>query len=661
MKSTEKRILVFAFLILTGTVAVNTAFHLQAFRRIYFDGIILRCQSAANGLKTFAEMNLQRGLPLNVLQELDERCRQIVGNDPDLAYCLVEDELGITVFTSNRAQNFNAGIGPVTSLSTTTALIELPGFGRAFDFSQPLYGTGNRLIGRVRIGFAEEALQKHTRRLLQQALLVLSGALLSVFALVVFFTRKNLLIPIRRLSGVAREIAGGNLRIAIPSMSTSDFNELAIALREMSCSLEMREEAAAKGYRQLEYTNQLLRQANEQQEKTSSELSRSQKMHRVLFENASDAIVISDHEERILLFNRQAEKFFGISRDHALGCNLFEFAARIRGDVQAQRQQYAELLEKGRIESEIKFVRTGDEQPVIGWSSASVVHERKGKFWVQNIIRNITRETLLKENLEQSAQGLKRLNQMKDSFLGLASHELKTPLTVIVGYSDLLLNDASVSIDESVRNMVRHIADAAERLTCIVHDMVDVSMLDNCRLPMEIRPLDLNALLTQIVTASGHSLEQRKQQIALHLKKLPNIDCDAARLKQAFGNLLGNAIKFTPDGGRITVQSCLFEPAGGGEKKVEVLIADTGIGISDNDRDHIFEKFYEAGQIEEHFTGKVAFGGKGTGLGLTIAKGIIEMHGGRIWVESPGYDPHRCPGSVFHVLLPIHPPAGAKV
>ncbi len=568
MKSTEKRILVFAFLILTGTVAVNTVFHLQAFHRIYFDGVILRCQSAANGLKTFVEMNLQRGLPLNVLQELDERCRQIVGNDPDLAYCLVENELGSAVFTSNPAQNFNAGIGPVTFLSKTTTLIELPGLGRTFDFSQPLYDTGSRLIGRVRIGFAEEALQKHARGLLQQTVIVLSTALLSVFALVVLFIRRHLLTPIRRLSGVAREIADGNLRIAIPPMATREFNELANALREMSGSLEMREEAATKSYRQLENTNQLLRQANEQQEKTSNELSRSQKMHRVLFENASDAIIISDHEERILLFNKQAEKFFGISRDHALGCNLFEFATRIRGDVHAQRQQYAELLEKGRIESEIKFVRAGDEQLVVGWSSASVVHERRGKFWVQTIIRDITWETLLKENLEQSAQGLKKLNQMKDSFLGLASHELKTPLTVIIGYSDLLLNDAAVSVDESVRNMVRHISDAAERLACIVHDMVDVSMLDNCRLPMEICPLDLNALLTQIVTASGHSLEHRRQQIALQLKEeLPSIDCDAARLKQAFGNLLGNAIKFTPDGGHITVQSRLFEPAGGARRR----------------------------------------------------------------------------------------------
>ena len=90
---------------------------------------------------------------------------------------------------------------------------------------------------------------------------------------------------------------------------------------------------------------------------------------------------------------------------------------------------------------------------------------------------------------------------------------------------------------------------------------------------------------------------------------------------------------------------------------MEIVIQDTGIGIADTDLAHIFDKFYEAGQIEEHFTAKVAFKGKGTGLGLTIARGIIELHGGRIWGESPGYDPQNCPGTTFHILLPLNMPA----
>jgi len=88
---------------------------------------------------------------------------------------------------------------------------------------------------------------------------------------------------------------------------------------------------------------------------------------------------------------------------------------------------------------------------------------------------------------------------------------------------------------------------------------------------------------------------------------------------------------------------------------VEIIISDTGIGIDKDDQLCIFDKFYEAGNIEEHSSGKVAFKSRGAGLGLSIAKGIVEMHGGQLWVESPGYDPVECPGSTFYILLPLDP------
>jgi len=291
---------------------------------------------------------------------------------------------------------------------------------------------------------------------------------------------------------------------------------------------------------------------------------------------------------------------------------------------------------------------------------------------VQSIIRDITRDVEIKENLEKSTRELERLNLMKDSFLGVASHELKTPLTVIIGYAELILGEMAAKVDGTVLTMVQYISDAADRLSNIVRDMIDVSMLDSRRLHLRSREADLNELVERAVREIELFVSQRKQSLQRDFAQgLPPVECDPERMVQVVSNLVGNAIKFTPDGGAITVTTRLtktlrpphiIDPETEGHVKLidtvlhpylEIVVSDTGIGISEVDQIHVFDKFYEVGNIEEHFTGKVAFKGKGTGLGLTIVKGIVDMHGGEIWVESPGHDAATCPGSEFHVLLPL--------
>jgi signal transduction histidine kinase len=122
--------------------------------------------------------------------------------------------------------------------------------------------------------------------------------------------------------------------------------------------------------------------------------------------------------------------------------------------------------------------------------------------------------------------------------------------------------------------------------------------------------------------------------------------------------LIGNAIKFTPDGGLITISGRTLEDRDDDQPQlfVELLFADSGIGIDPSDQKLIFEKFYRVGAVELHSTGSTKFKGAGPGLGLPIAKGVIQAHGGKIWVESPGHDESRLPGSIFHVLLPVSSP-----
>lgn len=683
MKNTlEKRILIFAFLLLTLTISFNTGLNIEGFRRDYRDGILLRCRTLATSLSSSVEKVLGLGISLKELDGINARCQEIVASDPEIFYCLIEDKFGAPLYSSDPALHLSAIGEFVSSLNDHTSLVRIPGLGEFYDVTLPLRGPDGALVGRVRIGFPSSVLSEHTAKVFQRSILVLGVAFLVVFAMVVFFTKRNLIGPIRRLCNVAVEIAAGNFRVAVPSMPTRDFAELGTAIEDMAHSLQERDGKIRQSYRDLETTNLQLQESYEHQEAIGAELGRSREMYRSLLEDASDAILVSDDEDRIVLINKAAEALFAVSRRRAEGTNLFSFLEQIQSEeIEDQYDQHQKVLQGESVEAEICFVRPSDQRRLVGWARSSPVTGKDGKRMVQTIIRDVTREREIKENLEQSTRELERLNRMKDSFLGVASHELKTPLTVIIGYTELLLGEMSNRLDPSLLPMLQHISDAGERLSGIVRDMVDVSMLDSQRLKLKRRATDVNSLVRQAVGELDFFVNQRHQQLTLDLaENLPLAECDGERIFQVLTNLVVNAIKFTPDQGTITVQtqvsSHLRSPEGplrGGagvvplaeemHDYVELLVRDTGIGIAEKDQAHIFDKFYEVGNIEEHFTGKIAFKGKGTGLGLTIAKGIVDRHGGAIWVESPGYDAQACPGSVFHVLLPLATattvPAGA--
>jgi signal transduction histidine kinase len=246
-------------------------------------------------------------------------------------------------------------------------------------------------------------------------------------------------------------------------------------------------------------------------------------------------------------------------------------------------------------------------------------------------------------------QKLEKLDRSKSNFISVAAHELKTPLTLIEGYTSMM-RDASTSPDANNMDPLLHgVRTGIQRLRQIVDDMIDVSLIDNNMLSLNSQPLWLSHILDLLQKNLGETMRERR--LNLEIKKFPGgqewLYADPERLYQAFQNLLTNAIKYTPDGGSITVDGRTLPGF------VEVTISDTGIGISPEDQATIFEKFGQLGRADLHSSSKVKFKGGGPGLGLSITRGIIEAHGGTLWVESEGYDEKECPGSTFHVLLPV--------
>lgn len=259
------------------------------------------------------------------------------------------------------------------------------------------------------------------------------------------------------------------------------------------------------------------------------------------------------------------------------------------------------------------------------------------------------RVAYISKDLEEVQHKLERLDRSKSNFISVAAHELKTPLTLIEGYTSMMRDVAGNGQSDQIDVLIEGVNNGIRRLRAIVDDMIDVSLIDNHLLDLTFQPLWLNQILGIILKELGPTVESRKQ--VLELRPFPGYDQvlfgDPERLYQAFQNVLNNAIKFTPDGGRITVDGRLLPGF------VEVTVADTGIGISPEDQVAIFEKFGQLGNALLHSSGKTKFKGGGPGLGLPIARGILEAHGGTIWVESEGHDEKACPGSLFHILLPV--------
>jgi signal transduction histidine kinase len=256
----------------------------------------------------------------------------------------------------------------------------------------------------------------------------------------------------------------------------------------------------------------------------------------------------------------------------------------------------------------------------------------------------------ISSELDDARITMERLDKSKSDFISVAAHELKTPLTLIEGYT-AMLRDLVPKTDqeESIEMLFKGVDNGTNRLREIIDDMIDVSLLDNHLLQMNFQPFWFGQLIKIVQHELDEALRNRRQKLIISPFKGFNEMTfgDSERLYQALRNLLTNSIKYTPDGGSIKIDGRMLPGF------VEITIADTGIGIAVEDQERIFEKFGRVGNAALHSSGKIKFKGGGPGLGLPITKGIIEAHGGAIWVESDGYDEINCPGTTFHILFPI--------
>jgi signal transduction histidine kinase len=259
-----------------------------------------------------------------------------------------------------------------------------------------------------------------------------------------------------------------------------------------------------------------------------------------------------------------------------------------------------------------------------------------------------TRVAHTSSELRATQEKLQQLDRNKSNFISVAAHELKTPLTLIEGYTSMMVDVVEGAGQSQINNLLEGVSNGIHRLRHIIDDMIDVSLIDSNLLTLTYQPLWISHLLRLLETELAKVMPERKQTLVVNQFEGSEIMIygDSERLYQAFLNVAMNAVKYTPDNGTITMNGRMLPGF------IEIVIKDTGIGISPEYQATIFEKFGQLGRTDLHSSGKTKFKGGGPGLGLPITRGIIEAHGGTIWVESEGYDEVQLKGSTFHILLP---------
>jgi signal transduction histidine kinase/DNA-binding LacI/PurR family transcriptional regulator len=258
------------------------------------------------------------------------------------------------------------------------------------------------------------------------------------------------------------------------------------------------------------------------------------------------------------------------------------------------------------------------------------------------------------DELSNAHNTLKKLDKNKSDFINVAAHELRTPLTVIKGYMGMLKSSPVIQSNSTNMLAIEGVAQGTERLHQIVNSMLDVVRLENQVVTPHLETIAIGPLIRMIQKDYVSDLEERriKFEIDPAINSVPHLLADSELLQKALDNVIVNAIKFTPDGGSIYISAQPIEVNGTGQF-CEIRVRDTGIGIDPSNHKIVFEKLYQLGKVELHSSGRTKFKGGGPGLGLAIAAGIVKAHRGKIWVESPGYDEEKLPGSTFFIQIPL--------
>jgi len=448
----------------------------------------------------------------------------------------------------------------------------------------PIFGAGNTIVGVVHVSAPHAWVVRQLRRI---APALATAGLLGLVAAWLIGTglSRRLTRPLDALSRAAVQLSAGDLRSRAPVGGADELGRLGETFNTMAGRLTDTIQAISTERMRVE----------------------------AIIAAMTDAVVATDRTESVLLLNRAAEDLLGVSRRHTRG--------RRAGDV------FSAPRLAGMLHEATAFGRVTAEELPPGSAGNRVVEAHCAPIHAED--GSVTGAVAVLRDVTE----LRQTERLRRELTANVSHELRTPLTSIKGFAETLL-DGAMRDEATCRRFLTIMNGETDRLVKLVDDLLDLSLLESKRVTLELKPVDVSVLV-------AHTVDKLKplaqtQRLTLHQSAPPGIvvPADADRLEQVLTNLVGNALKYTPEGGRVDVRVATAD------REVEVLVNDSGRGIGPEDLPHVFERFYRADRSRTRGSG-------GTGLGLAIAKHIVEAHGGRISVSSRANE-----GTTFKVTLP---------
>jgi PAS domain S-box-containing protein len=355
-------------------------------------------------------------------------------------------------------------------------------------------------------------------------------------------------------------------------------------------------------------------------------------------ESTNDAVVMFDLDRRLTLVNHAWSTLFKVGDRDLIGLTdelIFEQLSQLFEQPERVLVKLNQLFDSPQNEASGEVAIHCPEQHTLAWYSIPVRTGAGTSLGRLFVFRDVTRE--------------KKADQMKSEFVSIVSHELRTPLTSIKGFTDLILEGDVGPVSPQVREFLEIVQSSADQLVAITNDILETSRIEAGRITIDAQPLDVAETVHLIADSIQVLMADKQQTLVIDLSRdLPLVSADRDRLAQILTNLISNAQKYTPANGSIRIHAYLAENlavwhparAEASGPWLVVCITDTGIGIAPQDQEQLFTRFYRVNNPSTQ-------GISGTGLGLNITQSLVELHGGRIWLES---EPNR--GSTFFFSLP---------